>query len=422
MSKIGPALAIILCAVPAALAAMALAPYGLSNAVSIAIGASAIVAMSLAFLLAARPRFLEPAFGGLDRMYRMHKWLGISALVLMIGHQLIEPHFKRWTPETSLGEFASELGEFAFYGFIGLILVSWIKRLPASRIEIPYPLWRLSHRLTGILFALVAFHQLFTNKPIGLGTPLGMYLNTFCVLGLVAYAYTELVAGQLRRRTYAVREINKRGNTTEVVLAAQGRPMRWQPGQFVFVSAPEANLAEPHPFTIASAPQADGTLRLAIKGLGDWTSRLPDTLRRNMPISVEGPYGRFDFRKGRDRQIWLAGGIGVTPFLAWAESLTGSEPRHIHLVYCLTTPDEVIGLDVLERAAARNARFTYDVVISSRDGRLTARRLTELSPFLIKDADMYYCGPDGLRQAMERDLAAMGQSPRNVHYELFELR
>ncbi len=141
-----------------------------------------------------------------------------------------------------------------------------------------------------------------------------------------------------------------------------------------------------------------------------------------MLVVVEGPYGRFDFRKGRKQQLWLAGGIGITPFLAWAESLTSTEPYTIHLVYCVTTPDEVIGLDVLQDAKARTARFSIDVVISGRDGRLTAHRLKDRSPFPIKDTDMFYCGPSGLRAAMERDLAAMGQSPRSVHTELFELR
>jgi len=187
-------------------------------------------------------------------------------------------------------------------------------------------------------------------------------------------------------------------------------------------TAPQAGLAEPHPFTIANAPTGGGDMMLAIKSLGDWTRRLPGALRKGMTAVVDGPYGRFDFRKGRDHQLWLAGGIGITPFLAWADSLTDTELRRIHLVYCVTTPDEAIGLDVLEKAAARNSRFTYKIVASGRDGRLTARRLTETSPFSIKDADMYFCGPDGLRQAMERDLTAMGQSPRSVHFELFEFR
>ena len=422
MTLIGPTLVAVLCALGIALAVNAVLPYGAENMLSIALASGSVVAMSQSLILAARPRVLEPLFGGLDRMYRVHKWLGISAMALMIGHQLVEPHFKRWTPETAIGEFAAETGEFALYGFIGLILVSWFKRLPYLNLEIPYQLWRLSHRLTGVLFAIVAFHQLFTDKPIAAGTRLSLYLNAFCIAGLCAYAYTELLAPRLRRKEFEVSDIVRRGSVADVLLATRSKPLRWKPGQFAFVSSPDAGMPEPHPFTIASAPRDTGEIRFAIKSLGDWTQRLPTTLRQGMRVVVEGPYGQFDFRKGRKQQLWFAGGIGITPFLAWAESLTSTEPFTIHLVYCITTPDELIGLDVLEKAKARNARFSFDVVASSRDGRLTAHRLKGGSPFLIKDADMFYCGPVGLRTALERDLAAMGQLPRRIHTEVFELR
>jgi len=35
-----------------------------------------------------------------------------------------------------------------------------------------------------------------------------------------------------------------------------------------------------------------------------------------MPVTVEGPYGCFDFEDNHPRQIWVAGGIGITPFVA----------------------------------------------------------------------------------------------------------
>lgn len=422
MILIGPAIVASFCAVAVALAVATVIPYGAANTLSIALGAGSIVAMSQCFILAARPSFLEPLFGGLDRMYRVHKWLGISAMTLMIGHQLVEPHFKRWAPETDIGEFAGEVGEIALYGFIGLVLVSWFKRLPYLNLEIPYQLWRLSHRFTGVLFAIVAFHQLFTDKPITAGTPLALYLNAFCIVGLGAYLYTELLARRLLRREFAVSEIVRRGSVTDVLLTPRSKVMNWQPGQFAFVSSPDAGMSEPHPFTIASAPRANGDVRFAIKSLGDWTRRLPTSLRQGMTVVVEGPYGRFNFRRGHKQQIWLAGGIGITPFLAWAESLKSAEPFTIHLVYCVTTPGDVIGQDILESARARNARFSFHVVIANRDARLTVHRLKDGSPFPVNDADMYYCGPVGLRKSVERDLAAMGQSPRRVHTELFELR
>ena len=51
-------------------------------------GVLAMAMMSVAMVLAARPVWLEPHLDGLDKMYRLHKWLGIGALVLGIVHWL----------------------------------------------------------------------------------------------------------------------------------------------------------------------------------------------------------------------------------------------------------------------------------------------------------------------------------------------
>lgn len=51
-------------------------------------GVLAIGCMSLAMILAMRPRWPEAWLGGLDKMYRLHKWLGIAALVIAIVHWL----------------------------------------------------------------------------------------------------------------------------------------------------------------------------------------------------------------------------------------------------------------------------------------------------------------------------------------------
>lgn len=49
-------------------------------------GALAIVLMSLSLVLAARPRLVEPWLDGLDKMYRLHKWLGIANLIVAAVH------------------------------------------------------------------------------------------------------------------------------------------------------------------------------------------------------------------------------------------------------------------------------------------------------------------------------------------------
>lgn len=420
LQLIGPVLIALPCLLAAVLGLTTYASYGSEAAIGIAVGAAAVVTMSEALILAARPRVLEPLFGGLDRMYRVHKWLGISALILMILHDMVEPDFDRTIRETGLGEIASDVGELAFNALLALIAISWFRRLPFIRLEIPYQLWRFSHRFMGVLFAVVVFHQFFVDMPAGVDPALSVLLNGFGIAGLIAWVHAEFVAPRLRRREFTVRRINRHGSVTEVTLAPKGRAMRWRPGQFAFVSAPEAGLPEPHPFTIASAPGPDGTLTLAIRALGDWTRRLPGALCEGMTVRLEGPYGRFDYRKGGKRQIWLAGGIGITPFLAWAENLATTERRDIHLVLCVPTQDEAIGLQTLQAAAARNPRFSFQVVATARDGRLTAERLIRSTPFPVGAADLWFCGPTGLREGILKGLKTLGQQPRRVRFEQFD--
>lgn len=94
-----------------------------------------------------------------------------------------------------------------------------------------------------------------------------------------------------------------------------------RPGQFAFVSFDDKEGA--HPFTIASADRGDRAVSFQIKALGDYTGRLAEQLQPGQAVRVQGPYGRFDLARcnPRARQIWIAGGIGVTPFLAWLEAL-----------------------------------------------------------------------------------------------------
>ena len=410
------------CLVAAALSFNSVSAYGLGNAFGVATGAVAVVAMSQCLILAARPRLLEPLFGGLDHMYRAHKWLGIAALGLMLAHNQFEPDFEDWVRESGIGEFAKDLGEFAFYGLITLILLSWIKRIPVLGWEIPYQFWWFTHRLTGAFFALVAVHQLLVDTPYAWNDPLAVYLNVFCALGLGSYLFVQFLARRLRRRAYRVESLEQQAGATELALAPLGRPMRWRPGQFAFLSVSGFGLGEAHPFTITEPPQPAGRIRFAIKPLGDWTRRLPERLSPGATVEVEGPYGRFNFRKGGPKQIWIAGGVGITPFLAWAQSLAADEQRSIYLLYSVRREQDAVGLDVLSEIAKAVPAFSFDLVVGGREGRLTADGLVARAPFSPKDSDLFFCGPSDLRRAISRGLEARGLAPKRTRFEYFEFR
>jgi predicted ferric reductase len=421
---VGPAAAVALCLATFALSWRTGLSYGLANAISLAAGAVSLVAMSQCLVLAARPSFLEPVFGGLDRMYQFHKWLGIAALGAMVVHEQIEPDFERWTRETGLGDFGGDLGEVAYYALIALILFSWIKRIPLLGWEIPYHFWWFTHRLMGAFFALALIHQLVVDTPLGRFDPLSVLVNASGAIGIACYVFIEFVAARWRRRTYRVCAVTREAGATRLSLLPSGRMMqRWQPGQFAFLSAAATTgLSEPHPFTIASPPDADNGLLFMIKPLGDWTRRLPERLRRGDAVAVEGPYGRFDFRKGGPQQLWIAAGVGITPFLAWVQSLSENEARRIHLFYSVRTTEEAVGLDILKDAAVLFPGFSFDLVVTGSGGRLDARRVADAAPFRPDGADFFFCGPVGLRNGILKGLKSLGIVPRRVWFELFEFR
>ena len=151
-------------------------------------GILSIGCMSLAMLLALRPRWPERWLNGLDKMYRLHKWLGISGLVLAVAHWLIAigPKWaiqwqlivrpqrgQRPLPENELQAFlaqfrglSKEMGEWAFYACIVLISISLIK-------AIPYGFFRKSHRTpaSGLSVACVSLRG--SHKTRLLDQPIG---------------------------------------------------------------------------------------------------------------------------------------------------------------------------------------------------------------------------------------------------------
>ena len=116
----------------------------------------------------------------------------------------------------------------------------------------------------------------------------------------------------------------------------------------------------------------DGTVRFAIKPLGDYTKALRDGIAIGDRLKLEGGYGHFNHRRGSKKQIWLAGGIGVTPFLAMAGRLKGDEGQDIHMVYCVRDRSEAIGLDTFQTQADKLSNFSF-TLHDSKTGRQARR-------------------------------------------------
>ena len=388
------------------------------------LGSAALILMGLNMFIATRIPGLQTVFGPLDRIYVLHKWLGVIALIAMGLHDIIDAELRgrgvtRLLTSSPLSDIAEDIGEISLYGLMILILASVIT-------FIPYHLWKWSHRLIGIFFFFGAFHYFFIEKPFSNFDPLGLYISAFCILGLVSYVWMSLLRPMAPRgHRYVVEKVRQTGDITEVELSPKGRGLKHKAGQFAFLSIDGAGLGEEHPFTLSSAPNPAGeprVLRFSIKDLGDYTRRLQRNLKEGMDARVSGPFGHFTMPSGRDPQVWIGAGVGITPFLAFANSLKDRDTGPVTLYYCVRSQSEAVYAGELQELAAAVPNLAVHIVASQTDGRLSADRIAQGLGAQTGAAHVFFCGPAPMRKALRSSLILKGLRASRFHYEEFEMR
>jgi predicted ferric reductase len=143
----------------------------------------------------------------------------------------------------------------------------------------------------------------------------------------------------------------------QVSLEPVREPLVFVSGQFVVLSFGGRGGWQRHPFSVTSAP-SERRLDVSIKAVGDYTSGLRDTLRPGIPARVVGPFGGFDYSRGGQHQIWIAGGIGITPFMSWIRSLDGSFDRHVDFFYSVRRQADALYLDEIKEPHSNTRHST----------------------------------------------------------------
>ncbi|PMS27442.1 ferric reductase [Paraburkholderia rhynchosiae] len=402
-------------------------------------GILAIGCMSAGIFIAIRPTSVERFLGGLDKMYRLHKWLGISALLLSTVHWLSakspnwliglgwmqrpsrDPGLSRAVVPSGLLRIldaqhglAKGIGEWAFYATVAIVVVALLKAFP-------YRHFFKMHRLLAVVYPLLAFHAVVLMKHSYWTTALGPAIALLIFMALLATSVLLLrLVGRTRRAAGHIENLvhYRDMRVLSIVIKLKDHWLGHAAGQFAFVTFNRDEGA--HPFTISSAWHDDGKVRFHIKSIGDYTEQLPAVLKAGDQVSVEGPYGRFDFRSDKQRQIWIAGGIGITPFLARMQARERHSDKHaVDLFFSTNAMDEEFAREVDQLAIAASVRL--HVLISGRDDRLTGQRLREIVPDWMC-SDVWFCGPASFGRSLRQDLIAHGLAHQDFHQELFDMR
>ncbi len=392
-------------------------------------GLLSVAMMSLVMFLATRPVWLETPLGGMDRIYRTHKWAGITAVGFAAAHWLIEMSDDilkalvgregRVGKEKFTGflevlrKLAEDMGEWAIYAVLAMLVVTLWKKFP-------YRAWRILHQAMPVLYLMLAFHAALLVPTEYWLQPVGLLLGALLAAGVYgAVKSLRNVIGKSRQATGEIISVERLpGDVCAVRCRLQQDWRGHRAGQFAFVTFEGKEGA--HPFTIASADRGDRTLDFQIKALGDYTKGLTRRLQAGQTVRVEGPYGRFDLarRQPKADQIWIAGGIGVTPFLAWLESLQANPQQAptADLHYCTRNQAADTFAQRLTTMCAALPGVRLHIHDASQGAVLKAHALAATDK-----SEIWFCGPAGLANALRNGLMSMGVRPR-FHQEAFEMR
>jgi predicted ferric reductase len=383
-----------------------------------AFGVAGYCYFAISLMLATRWTRLENWFGGLDQIYHLHRRCGLWAFVLLICHPLIISI--KWIPQhwnkfffflLPLHERTSvNLGSLAFWLMLVIIAITLLKLLAYDR-------WKRVHQWMSVVFVIASFHIILSEK-----LEMHSLLYVPMAVGMISIIYKQLILTWCTSRpTLKVSEVRHlNDNTVAITCSWNQPPLAFTPGQYGFFSfrAPHITL-ESHPFTLVGVPLAP-TTTLLVKARGDFTRSLVDHLQAGAHATFEGPYGRF-FDNPNAPQIWIAGGIGIAPFLSWIQTIqaTNSPKGTIDLFYCVHRTQDALFVNELEAFSQQCPRFRYFIHSTEENHRLSAQIVASVSGDLA-DKTILMCGPPRLTSAFHEQLCALGARTKNIYYEDFE--
>jgi predicted ferric reductase len=384
----------------------------------------------LQLILMSRSPWLDQIFGQ-DRITDAHRWVGFSAIWLLIGHAVLTTVGYAMAVNVSpVDQFFTLVGSYQFVLLsvvsLGLFLFVAFSSVRAVRRRASYETWYAIHLYTYLAIALGFLHQLFvgvdfTTDLVARVYWIALYVVAFGTMGV--FRFYQPVATSWRHRFHVANVVEEAPGVASIYLT--GRDLDQLPvraGQwFRLRFLTREGWYRAHPFSISAAPNGR-FLRFTIKELGDYTRTL-QSIPVGTSVFVEGPHGAMTgAARTRARVLLVAGGIGITPLRALLEELPASR-GNLTLVYRASGPEDVVfKREIDELASIRGATVHYLV---GRRGSpempidpLDPRALRRLVPD-INDRDIFICGPAGMMTRVLSSLRRLRVPDAQVHYERF---
>jgi predicted ferric reductase len=386
------------------------------------VGAEAVLSMTVSAVLAVGSPRVDALFGGPGRRQRWHRATALIGLALVIAHLPIVVD----NNEDPVGVILAVVSLLLFAVLTGLAVLTpggvfghwrgplgWLARLRYDR-------WKAIHRLTaGALLAGMG-HGMLDSSALRHRPVLAVLYLAICLVGAAALAYQLILRRSvLRGSEHRVQDVRQVAADVRVItMRPMGEPWAPAPGQYVDVEFAGIRHGA-HPFTVVSSGP-DGTVQIAVKANGNDTMAIHEKIGTGARAWIQEPRGDFHHEHLDERQIWIAAGIGITPFLSWIRSLSEDHEGVVDLWYSVRSLTEAPFLEEITAAARAFPWLRLHLVVTQRDGRLTAQRVLAEGT-VGRDASAFLCGPPAMLHTFTRDLRALGLTG-SIHHEAFSPR
>ncbi|MBN2603826.1 MAG: ferric reductase-like transmembrane domain-containing protein [Candidatus Thermoplasmatota archaeon] len=385
----------------------------------------ALSTLSINFFLSTRLKFFETLFNGLDRMYRVHKIIGRTSLIFIILHPLflILSQYKNFnvviTYILPIGYFEVAAGVIAVYLFLMLLALT-------VAVKLPYHWWHNSHKILGIVLLLVGFHAVFAGSDISMYPVLRFWVIFLCCLGVISWLYMLIFYKVIGPKfKVVIDKVDQLKDVTEVMFK-KPKGFTYQPGQFLFIRFPRfEGYKELFPFSISSDP-SQKIIRISVKRSGDFTSKKIPMLKKGDKAIIMGPYGTFgeSYLLHDKDMVWIAGGIGITPFLSLAKHESNfPSGRKIVLYWATKNKEEAFHDKELKSETKRNNNFKYIPWFSNKKGLLHVNDIVIGLEEKLKldNIKILMCGPPPMMYSLSRGFNKLGVNYDNIIFEDFNM-
>ena len=401
-------------------------------------GITAYVLFAFQFLLASRPKIIDRQFG-MDKIYRFHMYIAVAGLVLSFLHKQIKENFYQESFKTTLGDLAFNI----FLGISVLSILMMVNKLffktkftdsirgflnKTLRVQYQYKV--LVHNAVLIALCVLLVHILMAYS-VKSNILLESVLVIYFAVPLFMYLKHKIYDGFFNKsKKYTVAEvINESDNIVTLKFKHQsGKTFSYLPGQFLYLRIKNAEIPwDEHPFTISSSPLQE-YLSITAKKLGDFTERL-DRVKIGDTAYIDGAYGTFSYLKNKENRklCFLAGGIGITPFLGMLRHMSlENKDQDVILFWGVRNSQDTICDAEIKDYSMQMKNFRYVPVLSNEslyDGEKGYINADIIKKYIdeIREYDFYICGPPVMIESQIANLRSLGVAKDNIHFERFAM-